>query len=107
MQCLIDAQLPPALCSWFVEQGHEASYVAQVLGGQTPDGEIAHYAATNGLVLVTKDDDFVLRHTPDTCRLIWVRCGNITNRALRDWLSVRWPALVDRLDEGDRLVEMR
>jgi predicted nuclease of predicted toxin-antitoxin system len=107
MHFLIDAQLPPALCSWFVEQGHQASHVADVLGGQTPDREIADYAATNGLVLVTKDDDFVLRHTPDTYRLIWVRCGNITNRALRVWLSERWPALVDRLNEGDRLVEMR
>lgn len=40
---------------------------------------------------MTKDDDFLLRHPPVRSRLIWLRCGNITNRALREWLGKRWP----------------
>lgn len=107
MHFLIDAQLPPTLCSWFVENGHEASHVADLLGGQTPDRAIAEYAEANELTLITKDDDFVSRHPPGRYRLIWLRCGNITNRALRLWLDERWVALSKRLDEGDRLVEVR
>ena len=44
MRLLIDAQLPPALCGWFEERGIEAAHVRDVLGGQAPDREIAHYA---------------------------------------------------------------
>ena len=32
-------------------------------------------------ILITKDDDFRLRHPPAGYRLVWLRCGNITNRA--------------------------
>ena len=107
MRFLIDAQLPPSLCSWFVEHGHQASHVADLLGGQTPDRVIADHARANDLTLITKDDDFVSRHRPDHYRLIWLRSGNITNRALRLWLDERWPALSARLAEGERLIEVR
>ena len=40
MRFLIDAQLPPALCGWFVEHGFEAEHVTERMGGQTPDAEI-------------------------------------------------------------------
>lgn len=107
MRFLIDAQLPPALCGWFVEQGHEAQHVTQRLGGQTPDAAIAAFAAANGLVLVTKDDDFALRYPPDVYQLVWLRCGNITNKALRAWLKLRWAGLSAALDAGERFIEVR
>lgn len=64
MRFLIDAQLPPALCGWFEERGFAAEHVTERLGGQTPDVDIARYVAANGLVLVTKDDEFTLRLPP-------------------------------------------
>ena len=72
-----------------------------------PDRVIADHARANDLTLITKDDDFVSRHRPDHYRLIWLRSGNITNRALRLWLDERWPALSARLAEGERLIEVR
>lgn len=107
MRFLIDAQLPPMLCNWLEEQGHSARHVADVLGGQTPDREVAAYAAAQGLVLVTKDDDFIQRYPPINYQLVWLRCGNITNRAIRPWLSARWESLSVRLSEGELLVEVR
>ena len=107
MRVLIDAQLPPALCSWFSEQGIAAEHVCDVLGGQTPDAAIAQYARANSLVLITKDDDFRLRHPPQGYCLVWLRCGNITNRALRLWLEARWAEVKRRLDEGEQVVEVR
>ena len=61
----------------------------------------------NALVLITKDDDFRLRHPPSDYRLVWLRCGNITNRALREWLGERWPEVRQRLDAGEVFVEVR
>ena len=107
MRFLIDAQLPPALCGWFEEQGCAAEHVSAGLGGQTPDRLIAAYAAEGGWTLVTKDDDFRLRFPPVSYQLVWLRCGNITNRALRPWLEARWPAVKAKLDAGERLVEVR
>ncbi|MEK7343904.1 MAG: DUF5615 family PIN-like protein [Pseudomonadota bacterium] len=59
------------------------------------------------MTLVTKDDDFLLRHPPVRSRLLWLRCGNISNRGLRIWLDARWPMIAERLDQGDRVVEVR
>ena len=107
MRFLIDAQLPPALCGWFEERGLEAEHVVERLGGQIPDADIAAYAAAEGFVLVTKDDDFALRHPPDDYQLAWLRCGNITNRSLRKWLAERWPLVLTGLEAGERLLEVR
>jgi predicted nuclease of predicted toxin-antitoxin system len=72
-----------------------------------PDAEIAACAASEGLVLVTKDDDFALRHPPADYRLVWLRCGNIANRALRAWLAERWTLLLAKLEAGEDLIEVR
>lgn len=107
MRFLIDAQLPPVLCAWFRERGFEAEHVTERLGGQAPDVEIAARVAQESLVLITKDDDFVLRFPPDDYQLIWLRCGNITNSALRAWLDRRWTKLLAKLEAGERMVEVR
>ncbi|CAN5285519.1 hypothetical protein BH10PSE12_BH10PSE12_10410 [soil metagenome] len=64
MYLLIDAQLPPALCGWFEERGLIATHVSAELGGQTPDPVIAAHVKQSSMILVTKDDDFLLRHPP-------------------------------------------
>jgi predicted nuclease of predicted toxin-antitoxin system len=103
MRFLIDAQL----CGWFGEHGHTATHVSDELGGQTPDRDIAAYVEEHKLVLVTKDDNFLLRHPSVRSRLVWLRCGNIGNRGLRVWLEPRWLAVESRLREGEAVVEVR
>lgn len=107
MRFLIDAQLPPGLCNWFREQGSEAQHVAQELSGQTPDTQVVDHAERDGLIIVSKDDDFVTRFPARSYRLLWLRCGNITNRALTLWLAERWPAIAGKLDAEERLIEVR
>ena len=107
MRFLIDAQLPPALCAWFAERGFKAEHVTERLGGQTADAEIAACATRENFVLVTKDDDFALRFPPEGYQLLWLRCGNITNRALREWLEPRWAEIERLLKAGEGLVEVK
>lgn len=107
MRFLVYAQLPFAVCRWLEVRGHEAFHVAKVIGGQTPDVRIAAYAEANELVLISKDEDFVFRYPPVHYRLVWLRCGNVTNRGLSVWLEVRWLETEARLRSGERLVEVR
>ena len=107
MRFLIDAQLPPGLCAWFEELCHEAQHVSLLLSGQAPDADIVAFAEEQGLVLVSKDDDFATRFQARRFRLLWLRCGNITNRAMRVWLDQRWPMIATSLEAGEALIEVR
>jgi predicted nuclease of predicted toxin-antitoxin system len=107
MKFLVDAQLPPALCDWLAGHGHDAVHVAEVLGGETPDRDIAVFATAAEYILITKDDDFSSRHRQPGLRVVWLRIGNSTNRALAAWLEPRWDALMAALAEDETLVEVR
>ena len=58
-------------------------------------------------MLVTKDEDFVTLRLPDRFGLLWLRCGNATNRALAMWLEPRWAEIESLLSAGERFVEVR
>lgn len=107
MKFLVDAQLPPGLCRWLEARGHSAVHVVEVMSGETPDRDVAAYAIANDLILITKDEDFLTRYPPVDYRLVWVRIGNATNRALAAWLEARWDGVIDVLAAGERLVEVR
>lgn len=107
MRFLIDAQLPPALCRFLRERGHKAAHVFE-LGMVAADDElIASRAEADGAVLVSKDEDFVTLRLPDRFALLWLRCGNATNRALAAWLEPRWSGIEALLKAGERFVEVR
>ena len=107
MRFLVDAQLPPALSRWLISQGYEAAFVGSQLPGETPDADIAAFAARHGWVLISKDEDFLTRHPPIDYALVWIRLGNANNRVLIDWLSPRLPDIIAALDASERLVEVR
>jgi len=107
MKFLVDAQLPPALCLWLGERGHEAQHVFELGMVAASDAEIAVRAEADGAVLVSKDEDFVLQRLPDRFALLWLRCGNATNRALVVWLEARWTRVEMLLQDGERYVEVR
>jgi predicted nuclease of predicted toxin-antitoxin system len=54
---LIDAQLPPALASWLIQQGLTAQHVDD-LGLRTADDvAVWNHASASGAVVITKDED--------------------------------------------------
>lgn len=109
MRFLIDAQLPPALAHWLVQQGHTAQHVDDIGLREGEDTEIWNHALSAGAIIVTKDDDFAERtaRTASGPVIIWLRIGNATNRALMLWLIPRWEQITTLLDAGNRLIEAR
>jgi predicted nuclease of predicted toxin-antitoxin system len=71
------------------------------------DVAIAARVEADGAVLVSKDEDFVVLRLPDRFALLWLRCGNSTNRTLVGWLEPRWTRIETLLAGGERLVEVR
>ncbi len=106
MKFLVDAQLPPGLCRWLCDRGHEADHVVDLGLGAATDGEIARHAAKADTVLISKDEDFIALAQAGNLVLVRLRCGNVTNRALAEWLEERWPRAEEQLESGSRIVDL-
>jgi predicted nuclease of predicted toxin-antitoxin system len=106
----IDAQLPPVLAEWLhSEYGVRAAHVLTLGMATASDREIFAAASRPGIIVVTKDSDFVLllqqRGPPP--QVVWVRSGNTTNRELRRMVLGSWEEAVALLAAGESLVEIR
>jgi len=59
-------------------------------------------------VLITKDQDFpLLAEARPGPPIVWVRTGNLLKRALLRRFELAWPQLVQHLENGAALVELR
>ena len=109
MRLLIDAQLPPALADLFIQVGHESVHVADVGMLTANDAKIAAYTAEAGMIIVTKDEDFVtmrrLSHRAPS--VLWVRIGNATRRVLEMRMEPLMPEALAALTAGEEIVEIR
>ena len=105
---LVDAQLPPALALWLREAGYEAEHVESIELLHASDSVIWAQALRDGLVIVTKDEDFAARSAQAARApvIVWLRVGNATNVVLRAWFEPRLPGIVTFLQGGSRLVEV-
>lgn len=106
MKFLVDAQLPPGLCEWLEERGHVALHVSQLYEAPPRDWQIAIHAENERLIVISKDADFVPLRLPDRFVFLWLRCGNASNRMLREWLGPQWDAVERRLEAGARFVTL-
>ena len=109
MKIWIDAQLPPTLANWIANTfSLEASALRDIGLRDSKDTDIFEAARTVNAVIMTKDSDFV----DLVCRLgtppqiIWLTCGNVTNRYLRELLIVTLPDALERLRQGEMIVEI-
>ncbi|MGH6923725.1 MAG: DUF5615 family PIN-like protein [Propylenella sp.] len=108
MRFIIDAQLPPALAWHLIAAGHEAEHVNEIERGAATDAEIWAYAVEAEAVIVTKDEDFaaLARNDPSGAQVIWIRLGNVTNKALWSAFSPLLPEIVEAIEAGERLIEI-
>lgn len=105
----MDAQWPPSLARWITSQGHHATHVFDIGFETADDPVIWERAKSDSAIIISKDEDFVdhwlLSDKP--VRLIWIRKGNCSNRALMMWIEPLWPDTMIRLEQGERFIELR
>ena len=109
MKFWIDAQLPPLLADWLAKQFAVEAASLRTLGlRDAMDMEIFQAAQQPGVVIISKDSDFVelvsLYGSPP--QLIWVTCGNVTNRELQAVFSKTFPSVLELLVAGQMIVEV-
>jgi len=106
---LVDTQLPAAVTKFLEAEGHQAEHVLDLGLAQSKDDILWEYAERHQAVIVTKDEDFadrIIRGRPGPS-VVWLRLGNCTNVTLISWLASLWPQIFSRLNQGERLVEVR
>ncbi len=107
MRFLVDAQLPPALARLLTDLGHASEHVADRGMASAPDHAIREYAAAVGAVIVTKDEDFVIRRVlTDGPAVVWLRVGNTRRAPLLARVQAELPAIVAALERGESLIEV-
>ncbi len=97
----VDAQLPPQLVSWLSQTYRVEAYALRDLHlRDAEDEQIFQKARHQGIVVISKDSDFVemvLRlGTPP--QLLWVTCGNVTNRRLQNLLTQVFPSSAPKIE---------
>ena len=105
----IAAQLPPQLASWLSQTFKVEAYSLRDLNlRDAEDEQIFQQARQQGIVIISKDSDFVdmvLRlGTPP--QLLWITCGNVTNRRLQELLTQVFPKAEKLLATGEAVVEI-
>ncbi len=108
MKLLVDAQLPPALARFLAALGCEAAHVEDIGLRFAEDGDIWQWAADERCAIVTKDEDFYRRWLAGqrAVPVVWLRCGNVRNRALFAKLEPILPDLLSRLERGETMIEV-
>jgi predicted nuclease of predicted toxin-antitoxin system len=109
MKIWIDAQLPPTLNIWLNTNFEvEAIALREIDLRDAKDIDIFMLAKSENAVIMTKDSDFI----DLVCRLgsppqiLWLTCGNVTNRNLRKLLSDTLSDALEKLKQGEIIVEI-
>ena len=109
MKIWLDAQLPPTLAQWIRENFDlEAFALRELQLRDAKDLEIFTAARAENAIIMTKDSDFI----DLVCRLgsppqiLWLTCGNVTNRNLRKLLTATLMDALEQLNRGEAIVEI-
>jgi predicted nuclease of predicted toxin-antitoxin system len=104
----IDAQLPPQLASWLSQTFKVEAYALRDLHlRDAEDVQIFQKARQQGII-ISKDSDFVemVLRLGVPPQLLWVTCGNVTNRRLQNLLTQVFPRAQELLVSGEAVVEI-
>lgn len=109
MRFLLDEHLPTGLAALISELGFDAFHVKTEGLLSASDADLWALAANLDATIVSKDSDFLALARQDGRRsgLVHLNLGNISNRHLYATVRAAWPQLVERLESGDPVVELR
>lgn len=110
MKIWVDAQLPPGLANWLNSNFKEIEAIAlRDLGlRDAQDTEIFEAARLANAAIMTKDSDFVdlICRLGSPPQILWLTCGNVTNHNLRYLLTATLSDALNRLTQGEAIVEI-
>jgi predicted nuclease of predicted toxin-antitoxin system len=106
----IDAQLSPTLALWINQNfsNIEACSVRALGLRDASDIQIFMRAKEEGAVVMSKDDDFqqLVKQFGIPPQIIWVSCGNTSNKRMREILTEHLSTVLELLAAGNELVEI-
>lgn len=109
MTIWIDAQLSPSLANWITDTfGLPAQAVRELGLREAKDFPIFQAAREADAVVLTKDADFphlLQQHGPPP-KVLWLTCGNTSNRNVRAILRSTLPSALKLLEAGESVVEI-
>ena len=102
--CAVTACIGENAC----RQGFEAEHVYDLELSEAEDNRILAYAKQVNVIIITKDEDFIILASfdPNVPPIVWVRLGNTTKQALLVWFEPLLPTILSSLEEGNKLVEL-
>ena len=109
MTIWVDAHLSPAIATWITSTfGITALALRDVGLRDIEDPEIFEAAKAQGVILMTKDSDFVdlVERLGSPPQIIWLTCGNTSNARLQEILSATLSEALELLRAGEALVEI-
>jgi predicted nuclease of predicted toxin-antitoxin system len=105
----VDAQLSPAVAGWINDSfGVEAHAVRDLGLRSAKDPEIFRAARHEGIVVMSKDSDFVdlVERLGPPPQILWVTCANTSNLWLKRVLATELPRALQLLGRGEQVVEI-
>jgi predicted nuclease of predicted toxin-antitoxin system len=109
MTVWLDAHLSPRIARWLSDSfAVTAAPVRELKLRDSEDEQIFFAAREAGVVVMTKDSDFIdlLERHGSPLKIIWVTCGNTSEAALKAILSSAFPEAKRLLESGEDLVEI-
>ena len=110
MKLLVDNQLPAALARFLSTHGIDCQHVLDIGLESASDQTIWNHAKKEGLVIVTKDEDFAQladRQMSIPPQVLWIRIGNCRKAVLLNAIADVLPQIRDQLQNGHAVVEVR
>jgi predicted nuclease of predicted toxin-antitoxin system len=105
----VDAHLSPAIAAWITTTYGITAFALRDVGlRDAEDPEIFEAAKTEGVIVLTKDGDFVdlANRFGAPPQIIWLTCGNTSNARLKEILNATLLEALEILCSGEILVEI-
>lgn len=109
MTIWVDAQLSPWIARWMATNFPVTAAPLRDLGlRDAEDDEIFAAARIANAIMLTKDSDFahLLERQGSPPKIIWLTCGNTSERELQRILSLHLAVALGLLADGEELVEI-
>jgi predicted nuclease of predicted toxin-antitoxin system len=109
MTIWVDAHLSPAIAAWITTTFGITAFALRDIGlRDAEDPEIFEAAKTQGVIMLTKDGDFVdlVNRFGAPPQIIWLTCGNTSNARLKEILNATLLEALEILCSDEILVEI-